>query len=77
MECTNHHCVDFLILLMEHKLSTLRTPVELLIKHKLRSEAMSADLVTEALKLYGFVLKNYFDQLRAVADSLLLSKVRQ
>ena len=74
-ESTNHHCVDFLVLLIEHKLSTRPKPFEDLLKLKLQNESISADLVKDAFKLYGFVLKNYFDELRAVAYSLLLSKV--
>lgn len=60
---------------MEHKLSGRRRHVELLFKKKLRAEAITADLIREAFKLYGPILKLYFDQLRAVADFLLLSKV--
>jgi len=58
-------------------LSTRPKPVEDLLNLKLQNESMSDELVKDAFKLYGFLLKNYFDELRAMAYSLLLSKVRK
>lgn len=39
----------------------------------MRSETLTVDLVKETFQLYDCVLKNYFEQLIAIADCLLLS----
>lgn len=62
-----------LLLIIQHKLTGRRRGVEMLLRKKLRLEVLSTELVKETFQLYGCVLKNFFEQLRAIADSLLLT----
>jgi len=40
----------------------------------MRCEQLTGELLKGAFRLYSCVLKNFFEQLRAIADSLLLTK---
>ncbi|XP_057379729.1 Fanconi anemia group D2 protein-like [Daphnia carinata] len=66
-------CIDLLVLVIQHKLSGRRLEVELTIRKKIRSETLTTELVKETFKLYDCVLKNHFEQLCAIADSLILT----
>ena len=73
-EAKEHYCVDFIILIIEHKLTGRRKNVETLLKKKMRCEQLTGELLKETFHLYWCILKDFFDQLRAMADSLLLTK---
>ena len=60
-------------MVIQHKLTGRRRNVEMLLRRKMRSECLTEDLIKETFRLYSCVLKNFFEQLRAIADSLLLS----
>lgn len=62
-----------LVLVIQHKISGRRPEVELTIRKKIRSEKLTTELVKETFKLYDCVLKNYFEQLCAIADNLILT----
>lgn len=66
-------CSDMLVLVIQHKISGRRPEVELTIRKKIRSEKLTTELVKETFKLYDCVLKNYFEQLCAIADNLILT----
>lgn len=68
-----YYLIDLLVLLKEHKQNPVL--VERLFNEKLRF-TIPADWI-KAFKLYELVLDNYFEPLRAVADSMLFSKVRK
>lgn len=72
-DAREHYCADLLILIIQHKLTGRRRGVETLLKKKLRTEILSTETVKQTFQLYSSVLKNYFEQLRAIADSLLLA----
>ena len=40
----------------------------------MRSELLTGELLKSTFRIYWCVLKNFFEQLRAMADSLLLTK---
>lgn len=72
-DARDNYCVDLLVLLIQHKLTGRRLAVERLILKKLRTEAITTELIQETFQLYVCVLKNFFEELRTIADSLLLT----
>ena len=73
-QAQDHACCDLIVLVIQHKLTGRRRVVESLLKKKMRAEMFSADLIKETFRVYSFVLKDFFEQLRSMADSLLLSR---
>ena len=72
-DAREHYFVDVLVLVIQHRFAGRRRAVELLFRKKMRSETFTTELVQETFQLYHCVLKNYFEQLCAIADSLLLT----
>ena len=61
------------MLLIQHKLTGRRLAVEKLILKKMRTEAITTEMVQDTFDNYVCVLKNFFEQLRTIADCLLLT----
>ena len=59
--------------MIQHRFAGRRRAVELLFRKQMRSETIPTELLQETFQLYNCVLKKYFEQLCAIADSLLLT----
>lgn len=68
------NCVDIVVLVIQHKLTGRRSPVEMLIRKKMRSEILTEDLIRDTFRQYGCVLKDFYEPISCIADSLLMTK---